>query len=143
MELDKKKRTIAYRTLGCAIKVYKTLGPGLLEAVYHKAMLIELQKQGLKVESEVPVDVFYDGIDLNLGYRIDLLVEDNIVLEMKSVTSLERVHYKQIQNYLHLANKPFGYLINFNVDDFCLGIGFDRVRNFQYDGPISENLWTE
>lgn len=132
------KNSLAYRTIGCAMKVYSNLGPGLLESVYHKALLIELDKQGIHAESEVPINVNYDGIDLGLGFRMDVLVEDMIILELKSVAAFESIHYKQISNYLHLTNKPLGYLINFNVENFQLGKGFEKVINLRYNHKIPE-----
>ena len=75
-EEKKKSKTLAYRAIGCAMKVYSKLGPGLLESVYQKALLIELDKQGIGAESEVPIEVTYDGVDLGLGFRMDVLVED-------------------------------------------------------------------
>ena len=132
---------MAYRTIGCAMKVYTKLGPGLLESVYQKALLVELDKQGIGAESEVPIEVTYDGVDLGLGFRMDVLVEDILILELKSVSAFESIHYKQLSNYLHLANLPLGYLINFNVDDFVVGKGFEKVKNLRYQGEIPEWLY--
>lgn len=137
----KKSKTLAYRTIGCAMKVYTKLGPGLLESVYQKALLVELDKQGIGAESEVPIEVTYDGVDLGLGFRMDVLVEDILILELKSVSAFESIHYKQLSNYLHLANLPLGYLINFNVDDFVVGKGFEKVKNLRYQGEIPEWLY--
>ena len=140
-EEKKKSKTLAYRTIGCAMKVYSKLGPGLRESVYQKALLIELDKQGIGVESEVPINVTYDGVDLGLGFRMDVLVEDILILELKSVSAFESIHYKQLSNYLHLTNLPLGYLINFNVDDFVVGKGFEKVKNLRYQGEIPEWLY--
>ena len=137
----KKSKTLAYRTSGCAMKVYSKLGPGLLESVYQKALLIELDKQGIGAESEVPINVTYDGVDLGLGFRMDVLVEDILILELKSVSAFESIHYKQLSNYLHLTNLPLGYLINFNVDDFVVGKGFEKVKKLRYQGEIPEWLY--
>ncbi len=123
------------------MKVYSKLGPGLLESVYQKALLIELDKQGIGAESEVPIEVAYDGVDLGLGFRMDVLVEDILILELKSVSAFESIHYKQLSNYLHLTNLPLGYLINFNVDDFVVGKGFEKVKNLRYQGDIPEWLY--
>lgn len=123
---------ISYEVVGCAMRVYQNLGPGLLESVYQKAMLIELDNACLLFDSEVPINVDYEGNDLGLGFRIDILVEDSIVLELKSVTQLEKVHFKQLQTYLKLANKPFGYLINFNTDKFTIGNSIHRITNQYY-----------
>ncbi len=137
----KKSKTLAYRTIGCAMKVYSKLGPGLLESVYQKAMLIELEKQDIGAESEVPIEVTYDGVDLGLGFRMDILVEGILVLELKSVSAFESIHYKQLSNYLHLTNLPLGYLINFNVEDFAVGKGFEKVKNLRYQEDIPEWLY--
>ncbi len=120
---------IAYKIIGCAMKVYQTLGPGLLESVYQKALMIELDNACLQCEEEVPINVMYDGQYLGLDFRIDILVEDKIILELKSVSQLEKVHFKQLQTYLKLADKPLGYLINFNADDFCIGKAIHKISN--------------
>ena len=140
-EEKKKSNTLAYKTIGCAMKVYSKLGPGLLESVYQKALLLELDKQGIGAKSEVPIEVTYDGVDLGLGFRMDILVEDILILELKSVSAFESIHYKQLSNYLHLTNLPLGYLINFNVDDFVVGKGFEKVKNLRYRGDIPEWLY--
>lgn len=110
------------------MEVYKTLGPGLLESVYQKALLKELDYCGIRAETEVPIDVLYRGEKLDAAFRMDILVEDILVLELKSVSKLEDIHYKQLLNYLILADKPIGYLINFNVPNFLLGKGYDKIR---------------
>lgn len=120
------------------MEVYKALGPGLLESVYQKALLKELDYCGISAESEVPINVRYRGEDLGVGFRMDILVENLIVLELKSVAKLEDIHYKQLLNYLLLTDKPIGYLINFNVQDFSLGHGYDKIRNFRYNKPIPD-----
>ena len=125
---------IVYQVIGCAMNVYQNqkLGPGLLEAVYQKALSIELDNKCLLFENEVPIDVVYDGCNLGLGYRMDILVENTIILELKSVSQLEKVHFKQLQTYLKLANKPLGYLINFNTDKFTIGNSIHRITNPYY-----------
>lgn len=123
---------IAYQVIGCAMNVYQKLGQGLLEAVYQKALSIELDNKCLLFENEVPIDVVYDGCNLGLGYRMDILVENTIILELKSVSQLEKVHFKQLQTYLKLANKPLGYLINFNTDKFTIGNSIHRITNPYY-----------
>ena len=136
-----KKDTLAYKVIGCAMKVHSKLGSGLLESVYKKALLIELKNQGIAAESEVPINVAYCGEDLGLGFRMDILVENILILELKSIAAFESIHYKQLSNYLHLANKPLGYLINFNVEELVLGIGFEKIKNYQYKGEIPEWLY--
>ena len=95
---------LAYEIIGCAMRVHQNLGPGLLESVYQKALLIELDEACLEFEEEVPIDVLYNGNNLGIGFRIDILVENTVILELKSVSQLEKVHYKQLQTYLTLAN---------------------------------------
>lgn len=111
---------------------------GLLESVYQKALIKELDYCGIPAESEVPIDVFYRGDNLGIGFRMDVLVDNMIVLELKSVAKLEDIHYKQLLNYLLLTDKPLGYLINFNVSNFTLGQGYDKIRNLRYTKPIPD-----
>lgn len=114
--------TLSYEIRGAAMEVYNHFGPGLLESLYEKALIIELQMRGIKVKSQVPIKVAYKGVPINGDYRIDLMVEDTIILELKSVTELNALHYKQLRSYLKLMNKPLGWLINFNEDDFAHGM---------------------
>lgn len=97
--------------------VYNTLGPGLLESVYEKALIIELEQQGLTVQYQYPISVFYKSIDLGLGFRADILVEEEIIIEVKSVVELAPIHHKQLLNYLKLTDLHLGLLVNFNTDD--------------------------
>jgi len=106
---------LSEKIIGCAIKVHRALGPGLLESAYEVCLVHELGKAGLKVERQVPLPVIYDGIRLDAGYQLDVLVEDAIILELKSVESLLPIHEAQLLTYLRLANKKLGLLINFNV----------------------------
>ena len=123
----KAKDPLSYKVIGCAMEVYNVLGPGLLETAYEKALIHELQSNGLSVSSQVPVEMNYKGVNLGEGLRLDLLVEDSIVIELKSVDELKPVHYKQLLTYLKLLDKRIGLLINFNVNDFRDGI--KRVVN--------------
>ena len=123
---------LSYTIIGCAMKVHQKLGPGLLESVYQRALMIELDNASLLCEEEVPINVTYDGNNLGLGFRIDILVENSIILELKSVSQLEKVHFKQLQTYLKLAEKPLGYLINFNSDDFCIGKAIHKITNTNF-----------
>ena len=118
----KAKDPLSYKIIGCAMEVYNTLGPGLLEAAYEKALIHELELNGLSVASQVPVEMNYKGVNLGEGLRLDLLVEDSIIIELKSVEELKPVHYKQLLTYLKLMDKRIGLLINFNVYDFREGI---------------------
>jgi GxxExxY protein len=106
---------LSEKIIGCAIKVHRTLGPGLLESTYEVCLVHELKKAGLKAERQVELPVFYDGIQLDAGYKLDILVEDTIILELKSVENLLPIHEAQLLTYLKLANKKLGLLINFNV----------------------------
>lgn len=105
---------LTYLIRGAAFRIHSGLGPGLFESVYQKALKVELESLGLIVQSEVPINVEWNNIDLELGFRIDLLVENTIIIELKSVTEITKVHHKQLNTYLALANKPCGLLINFN-----------------------------
>ena len=106
---------ITYKIRGAAYTVYRNLGPGLLEKVYQEALAYELQKEGLKVAREVMVPIVYDGHALSSDMKMDMLVEDSIIIELKSVEVLLPVHKKQLQTYLKLTNRQVGLLINFNV----------------------------
>lgn len=101
--------------IGCAIDVHKELGPGLLESTYEECLYYELQKAGLKVEKQKAIPVVYKEIKLDCGYRADLIVEDKIVIELKTVDEFNPVHEAQILTYLKFADKKLGLLIYFNV----------------------------
>jgi len=119
---------LSSRIIGAAIAVHKELGPGLLESVYRSCMVIELRHVGMKVQPEVPLPIFYRGEKVHReGFRLDLLVEDNIIVELKSVEDVKPVHKKQLLTYLHLAKKPLGLLINFNEE--LLKNGIIRIIN--------------
>ena len=122
-----KNNDLTYKIIGCAMEVYKTLGPDLLESVYEQALIYELELNGLDVKSQVAVDVVYKGKLICPDLRVDLLIDDTIILELKSVEELKPVHHKQILTYLRLMNKKVGLLINFNVPD--LKDGIKRVIN--------------
>ena len=113
---------ITEKVIGCAIKVHRTLGPGLLESTYEVCLVHELKKSGLKVERQVALPIIYDGIKLDAGYQLDVLVEDAVILELKSVENLMPIHEAQLLTYLKLANKKLGLLINFNVTMLKNGI---------------------
>jgi len=103
------------KIIGAAIEVHKTLGPGLLESAYQECLLFELKSLGFQVEKEKTLPIIYKDIKLDHGYRIDLLVENKIVLELKTVEFLTDVHTAQILTYLKLGNYPLGLLINFHT----------------------------
>lgn len=115
--------------LDASIAVHKEMGPGLLEAVYQQCLVKELMLRSIKVNTMVPVPLQYKGHLLNKDYVVDILVEDEIILELKAIEIILPVHEAQIISYLKLANKPLGFLINFNVP--LLKNGFKRfVNNF-------------
>jgi GxxExxY protein len=111
--------------LHCAYKVHSTLGPGLLESAYKECLHYELDKSGLKVIKQKPMPLVYDEKKLDLGYRIDLLIEGKVIIEIKSVDALNPVHFAQLMTYLKLSKCRIGFLINFNV--LSLKDGIKRV----------------
>ncbi|MBO4740516.1 MAG: GxxExxY protein [Bacteroidales bacterium] len=113
---------IKYQVRGAAIEVYNFFGPGLLESVYEKAMIHELHLRGMKVQSQINIPVLYKGTPVGDNLRIDLLVEDELIVELKSVEEINNVYYKQLRTYLKLMNKKEGLLINFGEYDFKEGL---------------------
>jgi GxxExxY protein len=113
--------------IGAAIKVHRALGPGLLESVYTGCLLFERQRSGLKVRGNVSLPVQYEDVQINLGYRLDIVVDDCVVLELKSVTKFANIHTAQVLTYLKLSGYPVGLLINFNVT--LLKSGVKRLIN--------------
>lgn len=121
---------LSSQVIKAAINVHKELGPGLLESVYQSCLAIELRHMDLKVRSEVALPVFYQGQKVDEeGFRLDLLVEDTVIVELKSVEKIQDVHKKQLLTYLRLAKKPLGLLINFN--ETLLKDGITRIINTQ------------
>ena len=118
---------ITYEVRGAIYDVYKALGPGLLESVYEEALVFEIQQRGLKVERQKQVPVIYKDNVLRTELRLDLLVEDKIVVELKSVEEIKKVFYKQLLTYLRLLNLHVGLLVNFNTDNILESI--ERVVN--------------
>jgi len=110
-----------------ALRVHSGLGPGLLESAYRTFLCHELIQKGLRVQSEVPIPVTYNGVVVDVGYRIDLLVEDVVLVELKSVSKLQPVHHAQLLSYLRLSERRVGILINFNVAR--LRDGIKRIAN--------------
>ena len=113
--------------IGCAIKVHSSLGPGLLESSYKECLYFELIKAGATVVKEMPLPIVYNNVRLECGYRIDMLVEKEVVVEIKSVEALAPIHFTQTLTYLRLSKNRFGLLINFNV--VKLKEGIRRVVN--------------
>ena len=108
---------LSYKIIGCAIEVHKQLGPGLLESVYEKCLKHELTLKGFKVQQQVKVPVHYKGIKMDSELRLDLLVNDTIVVELKTVEYVLPVHEAQLMTYMKLLEKPQGLLINFFTDN--------------------------
>lgn len=121
--------------IGKAIEVHKELGPGLLESAYDSCLVYELQEAELKVETQKPLPLIYKGMKIDSGYRLDLLVEDSVIVELKSVETLLPIHRAQLLSYLKLSGLSLGLLINFNVE--ALRHGIQRVvNNFQPLRPL-------
>jgi GxxExxY protein len=118
VEVDALARTL----VDAGLKVHRTLGPGLLESVYEHCLAHELEQRGLSVSRQVPLPIIYDGVALEAGYRLDLVVNDRIIVEVKAVEALSRLHEAQILTYLRLSRIPLGFLMNFNVDLFKNGL---------------------
>lgn len=131
MELNE----ISGRIIAAALKVHTAIGPGVLESVYQTCLLHELKKAGLAVQAQAALPVVYDGLYLDSGYRIDLLVENTVIVELKCVESLFPIHKAQLLTYLRLADKPLGLLLNFNV--VHLREGIKRVLNDKYQKAIA------
>ena len=108
--------------LGCAMKVHSKLGPGLLESAYRTCLAHELRKNGFLVQEEVMLPITYDSIELDHGYRIDIIVNEVVIIELKVVDNILDVHEAQLLTYLKFAEKPVGLLLNFNVKSLKQGI---------------------
>jgi len=121
------ENSIATLVVDAAFKIHKSLGPGLLESVYQATLSYELEKRGLSVRQQVGLPVYYEALKLEIGYRVDLIVSDKVIIEIKSVEALALVHRMQLLTYLRLANLRLGLLINFNVERIRDGI--HRVVN--------------
>lgn len=120
---------ISYIIRGCVFKVYNELGPGLLESAYEAALKHEMEKANIKVRNQVALPMIYDTVKVDIGYRIDLLVEEKVIIELKSVEVLMDVHHKQLITYLKLSGLKLGLLINFNSGDISKSI-FRKVNGF-------------
>jgi len=118
---------ISYLIRGSIFEVYNTLGPGLLESVYQQVLAYELTGQGLTIQTEVAVPVIYKEQKMDLGFRIDILVNKKVIIELKSVEHIHDVHHKQLLTYLKLTNLKLGLLVNFNSADISKGI-FRKVN---------------
>ena len=118
---------ISYKIRGAIYNVFNAFGPGLLESVYSKSLQQELLREGLKVRREVGIPVFYLGERMDAGFRLDLLVEEKVLIEVKSVETLAEVHHKQVLTYLKLTGLKLAILVNFNVENISKGI-FRKVN---------------
>ncbi|QKD84919.1 GxxExxY protein [Thermoleptolyngbya sichuanensis A183] len=123
MELDE----ISGQVIGAAIAVHRELGPGLLESVYEACLVHELRQRGVQIEQQIPQPVIYKGLQLECGYRLDLLVENRVIVELKAVETLLPIHEAQLLTYLKLRQLRLGLLINFNVP--ILKHGIKRLLN--------------
>ena len=112
---DTELEEITSEVIDCIFKVHKTLGPGLLESAYESCLMYEIKKRGLKAIKQKQLQLIYDGIKLDAGYRIDILVEDKLIIEIKASESLTDVHLAQVITYLKLSKNKLGLLVNFNV----------------------------
>jgi GxxExxY protein len=113
---------LSEKVIGAALEVHKALGPGLLESAYSECLAHELRQQGISFKRELPLPVRYKTVLLDCGYRLDFLIEDSLVLELKSIEKVEGIHEAQLLTYLRLSEKRVGLLINFNVELLRRGI---------------------
>ena len=111
----------------CALKVHQNLGPGLIESAYEECLFYELMKTGLDIQKQKALPLVYEEVKLNIGYRIDIIIENKLILEIKSVEALNDIHFAQLLTYLKLTNCKLGMLINFNV--ILIKNGIKRVVN--------------
>ncbi|MBS1634537.1 MAG: GxxExxY protein [Bacteroidetes bacterium] len=116
------ENSISYDIRGAAFKVHSKLGPGLLESVYETAMAYELKQMGYHIKTQVAVPMMYENIKMDIGFRMDILVNEKVIIEIKSVEGLTAVHHKQLLTYLRLTDKRLGILINFNASTLAHSI---------------------
>ncbi len=110
-----------------ALKVHRALGPGLLESAYEACLFYELKKTGLRIEKQKPLPLVYEDVKLDIGYRVDIIVENKVIIEIKSVDTLSDIHLAQVLTYLRISNCKLGMLINFNV--ILIKTGIKRIVN--------------
>lgn len=118
---------IAKEIVDAAYKIHRAIGPGILESAYEAMMIFELQKRGLRVSTQVPVPVVYESVCLEIGFRADLIVEDLVIVELKSIEKTAPIHKKQLTTYLRLTGKRLGLLINFGEE--LIKDGITRIVN--------------
>jgi GxxExxY protein len=129
---------IATIIVDSAIKVHKTLGPGLLESAYQKCLAIELKNRGVRVDCEVPFGFFYEGEKVDIGYRLDMVVEDLIIIENKTVDQIARIHEAQLITYLKLRNCHLGFILNWNV--ILMKDGIKRIAYHYQESPRAAGM---
>lgn len=120
--IDMYENEISEKIIGCAIEVHKILGPGLLESAYEECLFFELKKAGLRVEKQKSLPLVYKDIKLDAGYRIDLLVENKVVIELKAIEAINDIHLAQVLTYLKISGCKLGLILNFNVLKLTDGI---------------------
>lgn len=113
--------------VNCCFKIHTTLGPGLFESVYENILAYELSKENLKIDIQKALPVYYEDVKMDIGFRTDIIVENKVIIEIKSVEELSKVHFKQLQTYLKLTNIKLGLLVNFNEN--LIKEGIHRVVN--------------
>ena len=133
-----RENQVTEKIIGCAIEIHKTLGPGLLESAYEECLCFELSQCGLSFRRQLPLPLKYKGVKLDCGYMMDLVVEDLIVVELKTVEKLPPIHEAQLLTYLKLYRRSVGLLINFNVPVLITGI--KRIVNQFNDASASPRL---
>ena len=126
---------ISFLAIQAAIEVHRTLGPGLLESIYRACLIYELRERGLTVVAEQVVPLRYKSLTFDAAYRLDLLVESEVIVEVKSIAAILDVHEAQLLSYLRLANKPLGLLINFNVPVLVQGVR--RIMNGAHEAALN------
>ncbi len=126
MEIEENK--LSYTIRGAIFNVYNNLGPGLLESAYEEALRIELEKVGCNVRTQVTLPMVYEGVTIPNAYRVDMLVDDKVIIEIKAATSLPEVFFAQLMTYLKLTGKKLGFLVNFKTTDISKSI-YRRVNN--------------
>ena len=122
LPIDANIEGVGREIIDCGLRVHQTLGPGLLESAYETCLAYEFTCRGLNVRRQVALPIIYDGITLDAGYRIDILVEDAVIVEIKAIDLLQPIHQAQLLTYLKLSGRRLGYLMNFNVALFKQGI---------------------
>ena len=120
--IPKETNELAYKVIGCAYHVHQTLGPGLLESAYEACLCHELNNKGINFERQKEISIIYDGCKIDCGYRIDILVENTIIVELKTVENIQPIHTAQLMTYLKLSHQHLGLLINFYTTNLQNGI---------------------